>query len=297
MKKSNRLSAFLLALIMLFSATLTVFAETAEDTASVPEEPLTVLEEVQPTEMAEEKTEEPEADTEAAASPLPYATMAPMEKDQIPKPDPDARAEVIVIDPSGIALFELPAHESSVLVHLDAGSVLSLTTLGQTWSKVASAALEGYVPTYTLSFAYGTEQPAIILVTAPLGKLTLREEMTTRSKALAVIPSGRAALMLAKGDPFSLVRFEGREGYVLTEHLLEVQPNRSLGQYTQVISVDASREANVRLRGEASRNGPVYTSVKSGNFLVVLETNDGWAQVEYEGFHGFMMSDYLKSFE
>lgn len=297
MKKINRVSAFLLALIMLFSATLTVFAETAEDTASVSEEPLTVLEEVQPTEMVEENLEEPEADTEAAAIPVPYATMAPMEKDQMPKPDPDARAEAIVIDPSGIALFELPAHESAVLVHLDAGSVLSLTTLGQTWSKVSSAALEGYVPTYTLSFAYGTAQPAIVLVTAPLGKLTLREEMTTKSKALATIPSGRAALMLAKGDPFSLVRFEGREGYVLTEHLLEVQPNRNLGRYTQVISVDTSREANVRLRGETSRNGPVYTKVKSGNYLVVLETNDGWARVEYEGVHGYMMEEYLKNIE
>ena len=297
MKRIDRLSALLLVFIMLFSATLTVFAETAEDTASVSEKPLTDLKEVQPTEMVEKKSEEPEAVTEADAIPVPYATMAPMEKGQMPKPDPDARAEAIVVDPSGIALFELPAHESAVLVHLDAGSVLSLTTLGQTWSKVSSAALEGYVPTYTLSFAYGTAQPAIVLVTAPLGKLTLREEMTTKSKALATISSGRAALMLAKGDPFSLVRFEGREGYVLTEHLLEVQPNRNLGRYTQVISVDTSREANVRLRGETSRNGPVYTTVKSGNYLVVLETNDGWARVEYEGVHGYMMTEYLENIE
>lgn len=302
MKTMKKISALLLVLLLLFS----VGASAITDADAQPED-TQVMDEVEETEETPEEGEEAEApdtteETEstepAVATPeetvKPYATMPPVKKDDMPKPNADAKAEAIVLKQAGTALFELPAHESAVLSQLDAGSVLTLVHLGQTWCKVKTPGHEGYVPTQDLAFAFGDVQTGIAIVTAPGGKLTLRAGMTTKSKALASIKSGRAVLLLAKGDNFSLVRFEGKEGYVLTAHIKEVEPNASLGTYTEVISPNKDREANVRLRAEPKKNAREYTKVKSGLSLVVLERKDDWSQVEYEGYHGYMMTDYLK---
>ena len=289
MNLNKRVAALLAALMLALTLSLPALAETATQ-PPVTDAPMTVAEEPAPgAAAAPQETASPSPE---AASPAP--TMALTDKDQMPKPNPEAKDEAIVTSSEGASLFELPAMESGILSSLDAGSVLTLNLLGQTWSKVTAQGVSGFVPTYKLSFAFGASQPAIVIATAPLGKLTQREEMTTKSRAVTVMKSGRAALMLAKGELFSLVRYEGKEGYVLTAHLKEVAPNTDLGQYYQVISLHEKREANVRLRAEGKRDGAVYTTVKSGNGLVVLDYGEEWSQVEFEGFHGFMMTDYLK---
>ena len=293
MKTMKRWSALLVALMLLLSLGLSAHMEDAgdqEDSAQVTEE--APAEETPDTPEETEAPEEPE--TTPATERKPYATMPPVKKEDMPKPNADAKAEAVVLKEGGSSLFELPATESAVLEPLDPGSVLTLVLLGQTWCKVKTPGHEGYVPTQDLGFAFGDVQTGIAVVTAPGGKLTLRSEMSTKSKALNSVPSGRAVLLLAKGDNFSLVRFEGKEGYVLTAHIKEVEPSATLGTYTQVKSLDEKREANVRLRAEPKRNATEYTKVKSGLSLVVLEVKEDWSQVEYEGYHGWMMSDYLK---
>ena len=298
MKTMKKLAALLLALLLLLSVGVSAVTEddAQPEDAQVQED----MEEAGEGEEAEapDTTEETASTQETVAAPeearKPYATMPPVKREDMPKPNADAKAEAIVMNQAGTALFELPAHESAVLSQLDAGSVLTLVFLGQTWSKVKTPGHEGYVPTQDLGFAFGDVQTGIAIVVAPGGKLTLRAEMTTKSKALASIKSGRAVLLLARGDNFSLVRFEGKEGYVLTAHIKEVEPSASLGTYTLVKSLDEKREANVRLRAEPKKNATEYTKVKSGLSLVILDTKDDWSQVEYEGYHGWMMSDYLK---
>jgi len=296
MTRFRRLTALLLSLALL--VTLFAMPALAED-AAVTEQSPAVTEE-QP---AEPRPDEPVPAAEESpapgpsASPAPAATLPILPRDQIPQPNADAKAEAVVTEPGGVALFELPASESAVLSQLPEGSVLGLVILGNPWSKVKHGELTGYAPTYALSFGYGSPQPVIALVAAPGGKLTLRAEMATRSKALASIRSGRAVLLLARGETFSLVRHEGREGYLLTQYLREVAVGRDMGLLTGVVSIEPSREANVRLRAEPSRKGAVYTTVKSGQSVVVLDIQDGWARIEYEGYHGYMMAEYLKRFD
>lgn len=288
MRTRNSFVAWLLAIVLLCSFS---FPALVEDTATSPASTQSATN--QPDAPANSREEAQPA--EATASPA--ATMAPTDPKKMPKPSAEVKDEAIVTLPEGTGLFELPATRSALLMQLDASSVLPVIAVGQTWTKVRYGKSTGYIPTYALSFGYGSPQPSVALVTAPGGKLTLRAEMTTKSKALAVIPSGRAVLMLAKSVPFSLVRYEGQEGYVLTEHLKEVTPTRELGQLMGVISIKPEREANVRLRSEPSRNGAAFTTIKSGLTVLVLEIKDDWARVEYEGYHGYMMAEYLKDLE
>jgi uncharacterized protein YgiM (DUF1202 family) len=306
MTRFHRLTALLLSLALLF--TLSSLTALAED-AAAPEESPAVSEEAPeespPDEyapMSEESAAPATAGEESpapgpSASPAPAATMPILPRDQMPKPSADKKAEAVVTEPGGVALFEVPAIESAVLSQLQEGSVLELVALGNPWSKVKYGAQTGYAPTYALSFGYGSPQPAIALVTAPGGKLTLRAEMATRSKALAGIRSGRAVLLLARGETFSLIRHESKEGYVLTQFIREVAVGRDMGLLTEVVSIVPAREANVRVRAEPSRKGAVYTTVKSGQSVVVLNIKDDWAQIEYEGYHGYMMAEYLKRFD
>lgn len=295
MTSFRRVSALLLAALLLLNLPFALMEETApgaetpQETTQVSEIPEEAVTPVEPPAETEETAEEAAA---PAFSPLPLMKNADM-----PKPGIEVKAEAIVIRAEGTTLFELPAHESAILARLDGGTVLTLAILGQSWSRVKVQGQEGYVATKDLSFAFGSSLPNLAIVTAPGGKLTLREEMTTKSKALVSIPSGRAVLLLAKGEVFSLVRFEDKEGYVLTAHLEEVPAGQLLGQYTQVVSLTAEREANVRLRAQPKKNATVYTTVKSGNSVVVLGIENDWAQVEYEGFHGYMMAEYLKKFD
>ncbi len=292
MKRTQKWTALALALaLMLAFSSPSVLAQGETATPGMETLPKETLPEETP---AAETAAEATPENTVTATPAPAATLAPVTKEEMPKPSPDARAEAVVTEPEGMALFELPAQESTILGRLEAGSVLTLQRLGQTWCRVKSGETEGWVPTYALGFGYGSPQPALALIAAPGGKLTLRAEMTTKSKAMGSVPSGRAVLLLAKSEPFSLIRHENLEGYVLTAHLEEEPVVRELGTLTNVISVDPTREANVRLRAQPSRKGAVYTTVKSGQQVVVMDVKDGWARIEYEGYHGYMMEDYLK---
>ena len=232
-----------------------------------------------------------------ALSPTPPATRAPIPEGDMPAPEAELDNLAIVTDPQGTSLFGMPSTEAPILAELEPGQVLDLVILGVTWSQVRAGAETGWVPTYALGFSFGSPQPGIAVVTAPGGRLTLRSGMSTRTDALGTVGSGHAVLLLAKSEAFSLVRFEGREGYVLTQHLREEFPGRNLGTLVPVVSVDPAREANVRLRAEPGRQAVVYTTVPSGNHVVVLERGNGWARVEWEGHSGYMMEDYLGSID
>lgn len=271
-------------------------AAVAEETPAQAEaEPEAAESEGPPAVLAQ--TPDPDASPTIAPPPTPAPTLPVTPDKEMPAPAADAKAEAIVTAAEGTAMFELPSHESSILANLNSGAVLTVKILGLGWTKVDNAGQEGYVPTYTLSFGYGSPQPALAVVTAPGGKLTLREKMTTKSKALGSVPSGRALVLLAKGKTFSLVRHEAKEGYVLTAHLEERPAEQNLGTLTQVVAIDGKTTANVRLRAKADRRAPYYTSVKSGNAVVVKDIQNDWASVEYEGYHGFMMGEYLKRFD
>ena len=243
------------------------------------------------------ETPDPQAEPTESPGPQPVPTLPVTEDKDMPALNPQAQAEGIVRLPEGTAMFELPSSESSVLMQLDSGALLVVKALGLSWSKVESGGLEGYVPTFALSFGFGSPQPGLAVVTAPGGKLTLREEMTTKSKALGTVPSGRAVVLLAKGKTFSLVRFEGKEGYVLSAHLEEEQADQNLGMLVEVVPAAGRTTANVHLRAEANRRATSYTTIKSGSTVIVKDTKDGWSLIEYEGYHGYMMAEYLKRWE
>lgn len=281
-------AALLLSFLIMLNMTLHGFAEEATE-APVTENPDNIVQVV--------TTPEPDAETPEETpepGPAPFATMPVTDNKDMPKPSAEAKAEAVVMSPEGLKVMDTPSLSGVELAELDAGTILNLLILGQTWSKVQSGDILGYVPSNGLVFGFGTSQPVLAIAVAPNGKLTLRAEMTTKSKAIDTISSGQAVLLLAKGETFSLVRYQDKEGYMLTQHLNEVPVNTETGTYTEVISLDSKRVANVRLRAEPKKTAAVYTSVKSSNFLVVLSVSDGWAEVEYEGFHGYMMEEYLK---
>ena len=286
---SKKYAALLLSLLLLLTAAFPAFTE--EEAAEMSDTEGTAI--VTPV----ESSPEPEAETaeespETLAAP---ATMPVTPKEDMPKPGTDVKAEAVVVNAEGISMYDVPSLTGAELTRLEPATVVTLLILGQTWCKVQSGELIGYVPSRDLNFGFGTTQPGLALAVAPNGKLTMRAEMTTKSKTIRTVKSGQLVLLLAKGETFSLVRYLDKEGYMLTQHLKEVAVSQETGKYTPVISVDAKREANVRLRAEPKKNAAVYTTVKSGKSLIILEMLDGWARVEYEGFHGYMMSDYLKN--
>lgn len=237
------------------------------------------------------------AEPGATAAPTPIPTLPVTADKDMPTPNKEAKAEAIVTAAEGTAMFELPSTESSIKAQLSSGAVLTVKALGLSWTKVDNAGQEGYVPTTALSFGYGSPQPGMAIVVAPGGKLTLREKMTTKSKSLGSVSSGRAVVLLAKGKTFSLVRHEAKEGFVLTTHLEEKTADSQLGTLTQVIPAEGKTTANVRLRAKADRKAPFYTSIKSGSSVVIKDSDNGWANIEYEGYHGYMMTDYLKPWQ
>lgn len=285
---TNKYAALLLSFLLLMTFVLPV---PAEEAAEAPDSEGTAV--VTPVEASPDPEAAPEEEA-AEASPSPNAAMPVTAKEDMPKPGTDVKAEAVVVNAEGLTMYDVPSLAGAEVTRLEPAAVVTLLILGQTWSKVQSGASSGYVPSRDLNFGFGTSQPALALVTAPNGKLTMREEMTTKSKALLTVRSGQMVLLLAKGETFSLVRVQDKEGYMLTQHLKEVPVSQEMGEYTKVISLDDKREANVRLRAEPNKNAVVYTTVKSGNSLVVLDRQEDWARVEYEGFHGYMMSDYLQ---
>lgn len=194
---------------------------------------------------------------------------------------------------SAASLLQQPRADAAFVQALSEGEEVAVKTLGLSWCQVVAGDKEGYVASRMLSFSEAAEEETFAVVSAKNGRLTLREKGSTKSKALGKYNNGNIVAVIEKGSPFTLVRVNGKEGYLLTDHLTLTGPQESTG--TGVISWpdNPKRTRNIKFRWSDKTGNNVIGDVKTGNEFVMLSQGDDWSKIELQGKVGYMMTKYL----
>ena len=132
-------------------------------------------------------------------------------------------------------------------------------------------------------------------------RLNLRQSPTTTSTILAELPGETQVTVRLKSSEWSLVEWEGQQGYLLNQYLEfwaepseheEIEVPEDSGE---VVADESVLHAAVSAEGGKapvydvdSDDATVLGHLKNGIRLEVLETVDGWSHIRYEGHEGYM---------
>lgn len=112
-----------------------------------------------------------------------------------------------------------------------------------------------------------------------LSNVNLREEKSTKSKVITIIPKGAQIELLDAEEDWLKVRYENYEGYVYNENI-----SQSLHPW-----------ANINLRkGPSVTSKPIIMIPRKGR-VEVIENIGAWSKVIYDGKTGYINSYYLSN--
>ena len=171
---------------------------------------------------------------------IPYPTTAPTSlpvNTYIPIISNAGKAWVAT--PSGsLNLRESPDGQARVIATIPYGAQVSVLSRGVVWCAVAYNGVQGYVMTSFLRFAdtfsptptavptaaptqppsnYGTVTQA--LITTSGGTLNLREQPSSSSRVLLLIPNAASVTVYNRGTEWSEISYQGIRGYVMSRYL------------------------------------------------------------------------------
>lgn len=185
--------------------------------------------------------------------------------------------------------------EESAMAEVSIG--VKVLSLGLTESAVMDQMYDEFtIPTDQLIFADGVDAAhRIAVIHAPRsGSAALRDKSSTSGKKLESCMTGRIVPVLEYGEDFSLVRYEGTEGYVLTDALTFFTGGQTpLGEGTLHLKGKTDGRDEVNIRTTASASSARVASWQTGLTVTVLSHEGLWYAVEHEGWYGFVHQQYL----
>ncbi len=179
------------------------------------------------------------------------------------------------------------------------GTKVTLLSTGSTWCKVKVEGQTGYMMTKYLSLTKpsGSSDSSSLsgskyaYVSNPNSKhkLNLRASASQSSKSLGAYSNGTKVTLLDTGAQWCKVRVDGKTGYMMTEFLALKNASGVPG-----MRVDHPQGTYVNLRRSASQSSGVLVRVPHGESVTVLTPGKYWTKVRYEGYTGYMMTQFLK---
>ena len=133
--------------------------------------------------------------------------------------------------------------------------------------------------------------------------LRLREAPNTNSAIIAMVPYGTELRVRLRSSEWSMVEFEGQDGYLMNEYLEFWQAIDEGGEGTYTADEDRVAEGDnstlpAVVHATTAPEAPVYDvdsddanvlgHLKDGTRVEVVETVDGWSLISYQGHTGYM---------
>ena len=135
----------------------------------------------------------------------------------------------------------------------------------------------------------------IAVIYAPRsGSAALREKAASSGKKLDACATGRIVPVLEYGEEFTRVRYEGQEGWVMTDALQFFPGGGSpLGMGTLHLKGKMDGASSVTIRTNTSTSSAKVASWPTGTTVTVLRHEGVWYAVEYDGWYGYVHQQYL----
>jgi len=177
---------------------------------------------------------------------------------------------------------------------------------------------ESASPTPTAAAAAGGSTPAPGALTAWVstsngGSLKFRAKPSTASNVAVYdyIPNGTALEVVSYGATWCIVKYNGWNGYVMTEYLhfasapavtaapaatatprpaVTAAPAQSSGLTAVVMTANGG---SLNLRSTAKSGNNIILSIPYGSRLTVTQRGSTWSAVVYNGISGYVMTSYL----
>ncbi|MCR5636471.1 MAG: SH3 domain-containing protein [Clostridiales bacterium] len=213
---------------------------------------------------------------------------------------------VVSVSSGNLILREQPSTASAQLDLIPKGTVVYITEIKNGFGKTTYHGKTGWVSMNYLTFLStenketDTEKnnnytPGRYDVTTNGGNLILREQPSSASAQLALIPNGTALVITEFNGDWGKTTYAGKTGWVSMDWVKYVSGDTdnqnqgyALGKYNVTLT-----SGNLRLREEPSTNSKTLTLIPNGTTLIITELLNGWGKTTYNGYTGWVSMAYL----
>lgn len=194
----------------------------------------------------------------------------------------DEHGEIVIVKQEPLAPPEITRKQEGA-----EDAKVELLLPGAAQSTVKLGGKEVAIPTAELSWALdGAEHPLAIVYAPKNGVASAYARDNGRGGVIKKLKAGSVVLVLGRSDKYTKVYGEGTVGYVITSALSFCSPCESAEEATLL------SKANLRLTDRD--NGRRLLELPEGARVLVLSEDGTWAQVEYEGFVGYVELNKLE---
>ena len=214
-------------------------------------------------------------------------------------PDDGALAPVaygiVATQSSPLNMRSQPSAGGAVVTTLPRGTRVGILSYSGDWTRVTFRNKTGYVLSAYLrkEGEAAPEQPvAYARVNTSSGSLNLRETPSADARVLAGIPQGTVIEVLQRRDGWVKTRYSGLSGYVMERYLAFGDTSEPEEDEPLFAWVNTS-EGGLNLRETADYSAAVLAGIPRHAKVEVLIRADVWCKVKYQGYTGYVRTEYL----
>lgn len=192
------------------------------------------------------------------------------------------------------ALLVLPIAGAEAVLPMKTGDALTVTVLGTSYCEATVGEASGYIATADIAFDVMDGEPTRLMVIdcSPTnqyhGRITMRTEASTKSKAIRKLEKGCIVLVLEDVGDMTHIVLPDAEGYVVSKHLDDIEPAKKW----RIAYVDPGVNAWLRLDSRYGKNWMICR-LAPGTPVQFISNPNGWAEVEVAGYRGRMLAHNL----
>ena len=231
--------------------------------------------------------------------------LAFQQTEEIPDTAPSSDTATVVTPSGSLNLRSEPRAGSPILATIPPYERVTIHSYASEWCRVTYLGKDGYVMTRFLSFdepeapevppVIPDEEIQIATVTTSSGALNLRQEPSALALIIGQIPQYQTVQVHQHGHSWCYVTYGSQSGYVMTEFLTfgAVTPPQENSPSLMTAYVNTS-SGSLNLREAPGSIYRVMTTIPRNTAVQVQEYGDVWCRVSYNGYIGYVMTDYLR---
>jgi beta-N-acetylglucosaminidase/uncharacterized protein YgiM (DUF1202 family) len=233
-----------------------------------------------------------------------YLSSTKLEKNSdTSTPTMNTTTKYVNVSSGSLNLRKSATTSADIVTTIKKGTAVTVYSEENGWAKIKANGKEGYVSSkYLISDKSKTDSdiPALTektitkYVNVSNGSLNVRKSATTSAGIVATIKKGTAVTVYSEDNGWSMVKVNGKEGYVSTQYLTstktESNSSPSASPAKMTIKYVKVNSGSLNMRKSASTTASII--VKE---VKVYSESAGWAKIEAFGQIGYVSSQYLST--